>query len=240
MAKKTGKAEEVLEEIFNTVKAIIDGSELFVGTNTGLEYITWMDRNNEVRTDAIKSEIFKYRILMECIAVEDKLYENKFIKRIVDYVLAHALTSKNKKTIYSRIAKVGDEIVYNLNKLFGIDLGILVGHGPVAVADGDQGEAELVEVAQAVIGDVPAQHAVPDFIVLVADVLPLLRGEVAEGRQIAVVLLAHGFQFLQGLVDLRTLHNVYSPFFIIFWLSGSLTSIRYRTRYGPGFAGILL
>ncbi|MBR2071552.1 MAG: hypothetical protein IJ967_03105, partial [Phascolarctobacterium sp.] len=115
MAKKTGKAEEVLEEIFNTVKAIIDGSELFVGTNTGLEYITWMDRNNEVRTDAIKSEIFKYRILMECIAVEDKLYENKFIKRIVDYVLAHALTSKNKKTIYSRIAKVGDEIVYNLN-----------------------------------------------------------------------------------------------------------------------------
>ena len=115
MAKKTGKAEEVQEEIFNTVKDIIRSSELFIGTNTGLEYITWFDRNNEVRTDAIKSESFKYRILMECIAVEDKLYENKFIKRIVDYVLAHALTSKNKKTIYSRIAKVGDEIVYNLN-----------------------------------------------------------------------------------------------------------------------------
>lgn len=115
MAKKNSKAGEIEQEVFNVVKDIIDGSELFVGTNTGIEYITWMDSNEEVRTDVIKSERFKYKMLMECVAVEDRLYENKFIKKIVDYVLAHALESKIKKTIYSRIARVGEEIIYNLN-----------------------------------------------------------------------------------------------------------------------------
>lgn len=115
MAKKTTKAEEVEQEIFNVVKEIIEGSDLFIGTNTGIEYITWMDRNEQVRTDAVKSQNFKYAIFMECVAIKDKFHENKLINKIVDYFLAHALASKNKKTIYSRIAKVGDEIVYNLN-----------------------------------------------------------------------------------------------------------------------------
>ena len=40
-----------------------------------------------------------------------------------------------------------------------------------------------------------------------ADGLPLGGGEIAEGRQIAAVLGAHGLQLLQSLVDFRTLHK---------------------------------
>ena len=92
-------------------------------------------------------------------------------------------------------------------QLLGVDLGVLVGHGAVAVADGDEGEAELVEVAHAVVGDVPAQHAVTHFVVLVTDGLPLLGGKVAEGGQVAAVLFTHGFQFAQGAVNFGTLHK---------------------------------
>ena len=94
-----------------------------------------------------------------------------------------------------------------VQQLFRVDLGILVRHGAVAVADGNQGKAELVEIPKAVVGDIPAQHAVPDFIILVSDFLPLLRSEMAEGRQIAVLLLAHGLQLFQRFVDLRTFHG---------------------------------
>jgi len=115
MGKKMSKAEEIQAEVFETVKEIVDNSELFVGSNNGVEYITWMDYNGNVCTDSIKSELFKHKMLMECAAIEDRLYESKFIKKIIDYILAHAVTSNNKKPIYSRIARFGNEIIYNLN-----------------------------------------------------------------------------------------------------------------------------
>ena len=45
---------------------------------------------------------------------------------------------------------------------------------------------------------------------LPADILPFVGGKMAEGRQIAMVLFAHGFQLTQSLVDFRTLHSLFS------------------------------
>jgi hypothetical protein len=40
-----------------------------------------------------------------------------------------------------------------------------------------------------------------------ADFLPLLRCEMAERREVAMMLFAHGFQFFQSFVDFRTFHR---------------------------------
>ena len=79
----------------------------------------------------------------------------------------------------------------------------------VAVADGDEGKAHLVKVAHAVVGDIPAQHTVANLVILMADLLPLLRREMAEGRQIAVVFFAHCLQFPEGFVDLGAFHECF-------------------------------
>ena len=100
-------------------------------------------------------------------------------------------------------------------QFFGIDLGVLFPHGLAAVADGDKGEANFIEIALAVVGDVPAQAALPDLVIRMAFRFPFLRGEIAEGGQIATVLFTHGLQLLQSLVDFGTLHKRNSPSFIL-------------------------
>ena len=97
-----------------------------------------------------------------------------------------------------------------VQQLFRIDLGIFVLHGLAAVTDGNEGEAHFIKLALAVVGDVPAQAAVPDLVILVALGFPFLRGKVAERRQVAVIFLAHGFQLTKSLVDFGTLHSYLS------------------------------
>ena len=90
----------------------------------------------------------------------------------------------------------------HVEQLFRIDLRILVLHGAIAVADGDEREADLVEITETVVRDVPAEHAVADLIVFVSDGLPLFRRKIAERRQIAVLLPAHGLELPECFVDL--------------------------------------
>ena len=97
--------------------------------------------------------------------------------------------------------------LFQVQELLSINLGVLVLHLLMAVANGDQGEAHLLEITHAIVGNVPAQAAIPDFVILMALGFPLFRSEMAEWRQIAVILLANSFQFLQSLVNFRTLHS---------------------------------
>lgn len=87
-----------------------------------------------------------------------------------------------------------------IEQLLGVDLRILVLHRAVAVADGDERHTDLVKIAEAVIGDVPAEHTVADFVIFVSLGFPFFRCKVAERWKIAVLLRTHGFQFLQSLV----------------------------------------
>ena len=48
-----------------------------------------------------------------------------------------------------------------VQQLLGVDLGILFLHGLAAVADGDEGKTDFVEISLAVIRNVPAQVAKP-------------------------------------------------------------------------------
>ena len=90
----------------------------------------------------------------------------------------------------------------HVEQLFRIDLRILVLHGAIAVADGDEREANLVEITETVVRDVPAEHAVAHLVVFVALGLPLLGRKIAERRQIAMLLPAHGLKLLERFVDL--------------------------------------
>ena len=80
-----------------------------------------------------------------------------------------------------------------VQKLLCIYLGIFVRHGTIAVTNGDQGKSHLVKISHAVVGDIPTQHTITDFIVLVTDTLPLLWGKMTERWQIAVILFTHCF-----------------------------------------------
>ena len=95
----------------------------------------------------------------------------------------------------------GDLAGPQIHDLLGVGLGVL-GVVDVAIADGDQGQADLAVVPQSVVGDVPAQGIVPDLIVLVALLGPLLGGEAQEGGQGELILLQHSLEFLDDGVDL--------------------------------------
>ena len=84
--------------------------------------------------------------------------------------------------------------LFHIEQLFGVDLRILLLHGAVAVADGDERHTDFVKVAETVIGDVPAEHTVADFVVLVTFGFPFLRRKIAERRQVAMLPRAHGFE----------------------------------------------
>ena len=93
-----------------------------------------------------------------------------------------------------------------VQQFLGIHLGVLVRHLAVAVPDGDERKADLVKITEAVVGNIPAEHAVAHLVILMADVLPLLRREAAERRQIALILCAHCLQLFQRLVYLTAFH----------------------------------
>ena len=57
--------------------------------------------------------------------------------------------------------------LFQEQQLLGVDLGVFFPHGLAAVADGDEGESDLIEIPLTVVRDVPAQTAVPDFVVFV-------------------------------------------------------------------------
>ena len=99
------------------------------------------------------------------------------------------------------LAHEASALLSELKKLLGIDLGIFFSHGTVAVADRNERHTDLIEVSHSVVGNVPAEHAVPYFVIFVADMLPLFRREAAEWRQIAMLSSAHGFELAQCLVD---------------------------------------
>ena len=89
----------------------------------------------------------------------------------------------------------GHLALLQIQQLLCVDLRIFFRLRAAAVADGDKREPEFVKVTEAVISNIPAEHTVADFIVLVTLFLPLLRGKIAERRQIALVFRAHGFKF---------------------------------------------
>ena len=89
----------------------------------------------------------------------------------------------------------GHLALFQIQQLLRVDLRIFFRLRAAAVADGDKREPEFVKVTEAVISNIPAEHTVADFIVLVTLFLPLLRGKIAERRQIALVFRAHGFKF---------------------------------------------
>ena len=72
-----------------------------------------------------------------------------------------------------------------IQELFRVSLGVKVPAGPVAVTEGDEGEAHLVKAAEAVVRNVPAEEIVAHLIVIMALRPPLLRREAAEGRKVA-------------------------------------------------------
>ena len=85
--------------------------------------------------------------------------------------------------------------LFHVQQLFGVDLWILVGHFAVAVADRDERHTNLVKVAEAVIGNIPAEHTVADFVVFVSFCPPFFGRKIAERRQVAMLACAHGFKF---------------------------------------------
>ena len=101
----------------------------------------------------------------------------------------------------------GHLALLQIQQLLCVDLRIFFRLRAAAVADGDEGEAEFVKIAEAEIRDIPVEHTVAHFIVFMALRLPLPGREVTEWRQIALVFFAHGLQLPERFVDLRTFHN---------------------------------
>lgn len=85
---------------------------------------------------------------------------------------------------------------FHIEQLLSVHLGILVLHGAVAVAVAyrDERHTDLVKVAETVIGDVPSEHTVADFVVFMPLGLPFFRRKMAERRQVAMLACTHGFQ----------------------------------------------
>ena len=95
-----------------------------------------------------------------------------------------------------------------VEQLFGIGLRIALFFLQVAVSQGNQRKAHLIETAEAVIRDIPSEHVVPDLVKLVSLLLPLLRCEIAEGRQRDPIIADHAFHLFQRCVDFTAFHAV--------------------------------
>ena len=92
--------------------------------------------------------------------------------------------------------------LFQIQQLFRVDLRIFFRLCAAAVTDGDEREADLVKITKTEICDIPAEHAVAHLVVFVSDGLPLFRRKMAERRQIAMLLPAHGLELLERFVDL--------------------------------------
>lgn len=115
MAKTISEKEQAENEVFETVKAIVEESSLFIGKNTGQAYITWEESQDVYSTDLINSKEFEDKLMVLCIETKNRLYDSKFIGKLVKYIHAHAIAGGVKKEIYSRIAMIEDKIIYNLS-----------------------------------------------------------------------------------------------------------------------------
>ena len=85
---------------------------------------------------------------------------------------------------------------FDEQKLFRIRLGIPVLKFQVAVADSDHRKSDLAEIAQAVIGYVPAEHIFSDLIILMTFVKPLFRREITERRKADLQVIDNAFHAL--------------------------------------------
>ena len=130
---------------------------------------------------------------------------NRHVRYFVDGLIGQAVVYADEAVAAAAVDDVlsfepvevirGHLALFQIQQLLRVDLRIFFRLRAAAVADGDKREPEFVKVTEAVISNIPAEHTVADFIVLVTLFLPLLRGKIAERRQIALVFRAHGFKF---------------------------------------------
>ena len=130
---------------------------------------------------------------------------NRHVRYFVDGLIGQTVVYANQDVRAAAVDDVfsfepaevirGHLALFQIQQLLRVDLRIFFRLRAAAVADGDKRESEFVKVTEAVISNIPAEHTVADFIVLVTLFLPLLRGKIAERRQIALVFRAHGFKF---------------------------------------------
>jgi hypothetical protein len=92
------------------------------------------------------------------------------------------------------------------HRLLAID-GAPIGRRCAAVADGEGGEADMVEVAGGEVGDVPAELADADRVAFLALLAPRLRRPEGERRQMEVVLVEDRLGARDGGVDFGALHR---------------------------------
>lgn len=72
----------------------------------------------------------------------------------------------------------------------------------ISISQGNQGKSHLLPVSHAEIRDIPAQHIIPDFIVLMALLFPVLPGPGAERRQHKPMLPCQPLHIADAAVDL--------------------------------------
>ena len=130
---------------------------------------------------------------------------NRHVRYFVDGLIGQTVVYANQDVRAAAVDDVlsfepvevirGHLALFQIQQLLRVDLRIFFRLRAAAVADGDKREPEFVKVTEAVISNIPAEHTVADFIVLVTRFLPLLRDKIAERRQIALVFRAHGFKF---------------------------------------------
>ena len=81
----------------------------------------------------------------------------------------------------------------------------------VAVAERDERQTQRVEIAHAVVGHIPAEHVVPDLIVFLALVGPLLRGPRQIRRNGKAVLLQQCLELFDDRIDFGPFHTEKTP-----------------------------
>ena len=77
----------------------------------------------------------------------------------------------------------------------------LAAFADIAVADGDEGQADLFEISAAEIGDVPAEAVLTDFIALMSLFGPVFRSPVRSFRKVEAELIEHGLCVFDDLVN---------------------------------------
>ena len=101
---------------------------------------------------------------------------------------------------------VGSDLIFlDDHDFFGIYL-FVVGIESVAVAKGKEEKTAAAEIARTEIGDVPTENISANFVILVIFFLPLLGGEICEGRKQELVLVEEGDGIFYDFVDFRTFH----------------------------------
>ena len=118
---------------------------------------------------------------------------NRHVRYFVDGLIGQAVVYADEAVAAAAVDDVlsfepvevirGHLALFQIQQLLRVDLRIFFRLRAAAVADGDKREPEFVKVTEAVISNIPAEHTVADFIVLVTLFLPLLRGKIAERRR---------------------------------------------------------